>query len=143
MDCQTFKLELQKMLQTASDAAAPELIHHTLTCAKCLKAYERVTLLLTAISSEKKTSPGFYLQGKIMDRVFAEAKATIRIRPIRWQTAAVSLVAGVALGLLIGSVSLISTINSDETILTASVSINQDVENSPLEDYLLTADNDK
>jgi len=143
MDCQKFNLELQKMLETASDAAAPELISHMSTCSKCQKAYEQVKLLLNAISTEKSSAPSFYLHGKIVERVMAEARATIQIRPIRWDTALVSLVAGVALGIMIGTASYISTTNSSDTSLTASISIQQETESSPLEDYIFTSDNDK
>lgn len=143
MDCQKFNLELQKMLETASDTAAPEFIAHTNTCSRCQMAYQRVKQLLSAISTEKESTPGFYLQGKIMDRIMAEAKATVKIRPIRWETAVTSLVAGIALGLMIGSVSYISTSNSAENSLTASIAVSQETEDTTLEEYIFTSENDK
>ena len=142
MDCSRFNLELQKMLATASDAAAPELDAHMSTCPKCQKAYNRVKLLLRAVSAEQKSTPGFYLQSRIMDRVRAEVSNTLQIKPIRWQTAVASLAAGVMLGLIIGSVSYISSSLSDNSI-TSAITLQQDTDNSPIEEYFFTSDNDK
>ncbi|SDB89410.1 TMEM14 family protein [Williamwhitmania taraxaci] len=143
MDCYKFNLELQKMLTAASDAAAPEFTQHMNTCPKCHNAYAQVELLLAAISYEKKASPNFFLQGKVMDRILAEARATIHIRPIRWETAITSLVAGLALGIIIGTASYVSLSSQSENNLTSAISLMQDTESTTLEEYIFTTENDK
>lgn len=143
MDCSKFTQELQKMLETASDTAAPEFTAHMGSCSKCQRAYVRVKLLLRAISTEQKTAPSLFSQGRIMEKVRVEIKNTVQFRPIRWETAVASLVAGVALGLIIGTASYVSSTSISENNLTSALSLQQEVENTPLEEYIFTTENDK
>ena len=143
MDCSKFNSELQKMLEKASYAAAPEFSEHMGTCPSCQRAYTKVKLLQEAISSEQKTAPNLFLEGRIMERIRAEVKNTIQIRPLRWETAVASLVAGVALGLIIGTTSYVSTTHLSDSSLISAISVQQDTEDTALEEYIFTTENNK
>jgi predicted anti-sigma-YlaC factor YlaD len=108
MNCQLYRDRVEEYVEgKLGKEEALSFENHLESCPECAELVRVQKLADRIIGEEKSSTPGFYLSGKIMNRIVAseQERGSALIRFIRPAVITISIAAAIFSGVLIGNIS--------------------------------------